>query len=321
MMDETTMPVVLTGATLATEIVPIRDIKLQLAAIQEAMRDVMQPGQDYGLIPGCGPKPTLLKPGAEIIGLLFRLEPKFEVTIKDLGNNHREYTIQCRLERGGANMGEGVGSCSTMESKYRWRQADRRCPKCGAAAIIAGKAEYGGGWLCFAKKGGCGAKFAKDDASITGQALGRVENPDIADVWNTCLKIAKKRSYVDAILTRTAASRLFTEDVEDFAEGIQTVDADDPKEYIMRKPQASGATPKRGRPRAETTPTGASTKEQAQKDLPLRGGQLSNGQTLSEFSKVFAEYLIANKEEAEAHGLSGADVLMLKEAVLDGRLS
>jgi hypothetical protein len=38
------------------------------------------------------------------------------------------------------------------------------CPKCGAAAIIKGKAEYGGGWVCFKKKGGCGAKFAYDPA-------------------------------------------------------------------------------------------------------------------------------------------------------------
>jgi hypothetical protein len=35
------------------------------------------------------------------------------------------------------------------------------CPVCGVVgAIIKGKPEYGGGWLCFQKKGGCGAKFA-----------------------------------------------------------------------------------------------------------------------------------------------------------------
>jgi hypothetical protein len=33
------------------------------------------------------------------------------------------------------------------------------CPKCGKDAIIKGKEEYGGGYLCFKKKGGCGAKF------------------------------------------------------------------------------------------------------------------------------------------------------------------
>lgn len=38
------------------------------------------------------------------------------------------------------------------------------CPKCGVVgAIIKGKAEYGGGWLCFKKKKGCGAKLTKED--------------------------------------------------------------------------------------------------------------------------------------------------------------
>jgi hypothetical protein len=37
------------------------------------------------------------------------------------------------------------------------------CPSCGVVgAIIKGKPEYGGGWLCFGKKGGCGAKFLTD---------------------------------------------------------------------------------------------------------------------------------------------------------------
>ena len=34
------------------------------------------------------------------------------------------------------------------------------CPSCGKkGAIIKGKEEYGGGYLCYKKKGGCGAKF------------------------------------------------------------------------------------------------------------------------------------------------------------------
>lgn len=33
------------------------------------------------------------------------------------------------------------------------------CPACGKDAIIKGKAEWGGGWVCFKKKGGCGLKW------------------------------------------------------------------------------------------------------------------------------------------------------------------
>lgn len=38
------------------------------------------------------------------------------------------------------------------------------CPQCKTnKSVIAGKAEYGGGFVCFAKKGGCGQKWQEDD--------------------------------------------------------------------------------------------------------------------------------------------------------------
>ena len=49
------------------------------------------------------------------------------------------------------------------------------CPKCGKSAIIKGKAEYGGGWLCFGKKGGCGAKFTDAEWEAAGDT--QVVNP------------------------------------------------------------------------------------------------------------------------------------------------
>jgi len=52
------------------------------------------------------------------------------------------------------------------------------CPECGSQSVIKGKAEYGGGWLCWAKKGGCGAKFDDDDQRITGDANGAAQRVD-----------------------------------------------------------------------------------------------------------------------------------------------
>lgn len=192
-------------------------IKHQIQVIQEVMRDAMVKDTHYGVIPGCGDKPTLLKAGAEKLCLTFRLAPTYVVTKTDLPNGHREYEVRCTLTHipSGSVFGEGVGTCSTMESKFRYRKAERVCPACGANAIIKGKAEYGGGWLCYAKKGGCGAKFSDDDESITQQAVGRAENPDLADTYNTILKMAKKRAHVDAVLTATAASDIFAQDLED----------------------------------------------------------------------------------------------------------
>jgi len=184
--------------------------------LQQAMAQAMKPNIDFGKIPGCGPKPTLLKPGAEKIANLFRLAPKTVFEIIDMPNGHREYRATCSLyATDGTFLGDGSGSCSTMESKYRYRNSERVCPACGESAIIKGKAEYGGGWVCFKKKGGCGATFDDDDPAITDQEVGKVENPDIADVYNTCEKMADKRAFVAAVLKVTGASEVFTQDIED----------------------------------------------------------------------------------------------------------
>jgi hypothetical protein len=182
---------------------------------------------DYGLIPGCGDKPAIRKSGAEKLLLGFGLvgvarEPR----IVDLGNGHREVFVETEIKNlaSGKVHAIGIGSCSTMESKYRWRNSERICPQCSQPAIIKGKKEYGGGWLCFKKKNGCGAKFKDGDATIEGQQVGKEENPDIADSYNTVLKIAGKRSMVDGTLRATASSAMFTQDVD---EGV-TVNYDAP---------------------------------------------------------------------------------------------
>ncbi len=197
----------------------VQDVTNQVRLIQEIMRATMREGEHYGVIPGCGNKPALFQPGAQKLILTFRMNPDYEIEVITMPRDHREYRVKCILTNtSGVFIGAGVGSCSTMESKYRWRKGERVCPACGKASIIKGRAEYGGGWLCFAKKGGCGEKYADNDPAITGQETGRAENTDIADVYNTCLKIAKKRALVDATLTRTAASDIFTQDIEDNAE-------------------------------------------------------------------------------------------------------
>ena len=198
----------------------------QVQAIQNAMGRVMIEGTHYGKIPECGDKDTLLKPGAEKIGLLFRLLARFQVERQDSPGGHREYVITCSLHDINNNLiGQGLGSCSTMESKYRWRKGERLCPMCNKPTIIKGKAAYGGGWVCWGKKGGCGEKFLDGDEQIEGQQADRIENADIADVYNTVLKIGKKRAHVDAILTCTAASDIFTQDIEDMPIDVVSKDA------------------------------------------------------------------------------------------------
>lgn len=195
------------------------DVKHQVQLIKQMMETVMIEGEHYGTIPGCGDKQVLFKGGAEKLCLTFRMSPSYSTERIDTEINgimHREYIVTCTMAHigTGESLGQGQGSCSTLESKYRYRNAGRVCPDCGAEAIIKGKREYGGGWICFNKKGGCGAKFP-DNHPVGNQDGGKVDNHDIADQYNTVLKMACKRAMVAACLSVTAASDLFTQDLED----------------------------------------------------------------------------------------------------------
>lgn len=210
----------------------IDDLLNKVALVQEVMKSVMHENEHYGKIPGCGDKPALLKAGAEKLGMTFRLRPAFTINERDLGHAHREYSILCTLSDGT----QGVGSCSTMESKYRFRQGERKCPECGKATIITGKAEYGGGFLCFAKKGGCGAKFTDKDERILNQQVGKVEHDNPADFYNTCLKMGKKRAHVDAIITATACSDIFTQDIEEMIGAADATNSQPAQQATPSKP-------------------------------------------------------------------------------------
>src|SRR5580765_8222062 len=107
------------------------DIKAQVTLIQQVMEAVMQEGFHYGVIPGTQ-KPTLLKPGAEKLIVTFRLAPMLSIERIELADGHREYQVKCTLVHipTGRVFGEGIGSCSTREAKYRYRQSERLCPHC-----------------------------------------------------------------------------------------------------------------------------------------------------------------------------------------------
>lgn len=207
---------------------PVMDLELAKSRMEQFQQFVAfylepstnggQDGGDYGPIPGAGQKKVLLKSGADKLCELYGLYDEYEIDAQeDFGTKLFYYKIKCVLKsrRDDSVVGTGVGSCSTYESKYRWRDSQRTCPNCKAAVIIKGRDEYGGGWLCFAKKGGCGQKFKDGDKSIESQAIGRVENPDIMDTVNTVLKMAKKRAKIDAVIGVTRSSGIFTQDLEE----------------------------------------------------------------------------------------------------------
>ena len=213
------------GTSLVKEELTVGDVLAQVTLIQNLMKAVMKQDEHFGVIPGTK-KPSLYKAGAEKLGLIFRLTPEFEISERQDGQ-HREFRVTCRLRHipSGKIVGEGVGSCSTMEGKYRYRTGggeltEIQVPKAywdtrkedpvKATAILKKIANDAGIE---------GDKFGtkKDDAgrwmiSTFGE---KVEHDNPADYYNTILKMAKKRAHVDAMITATAASDIFTQDVED----------------------------------------------------------------------------------------------------------
>lgn len=222
-------------------VMPVMDVAAAVARYQQMVAfvgKVMEPNVDFGNIPGTD-KPTLLKPGAEKLCTFFGLSATFDfvASIEDwTGQDHGEplfsYTVKCRLLRGDQLVAEGIGSCNSWEKKYRYRQADRVCPKCGKPAIIKGKEEYGGGWLCFGKKGGCGMKWPDGASEIEGQTVGLVPNSDPAELLNTLQKMAQKRALVAATLVAVNASAFFTQDIEEMDLGPVSVTPAAPRPAI-----------------------------------------------------------------------------------------
>ncbi len=292
---------------LSTALTP-QSVVAQVRLIQEIMGSVMKETEHFGTIPGCGDKKVLLKSGAEKLCFTFQLVPAFNIDERQLDGGHREYRVTTRLTtRSGVPVGEGVGTCSTMESKYRYRGGGVKCPTCGKDTVIKGKKEYGGGFLCFAKKGGCGAKFAEDDKAITGQSAGKSENPDPADCYNTVLKMAKKRSIVDATITACAASDIFTQDLEELPEYEET-----PPQMTQAQRNAAAASDN-----AKDVPT-HNLVERAEASrlwtlVKSRDKAFANvtkrecGTDAAQMIRKFREYLDANGIEHEPIAVVGAD--------------
>lgn len=197
------------------------DVRRQVNLIQEVMRDVMQRDSHFGIVPGCGDKPTLLQPGAQKLLMTFRLVADPEMTIIPMEHGHRE--VRCKVKiynQSGTFLGAGVGTCSTMEGKYRYRTGpveftDKPVPKIywdiRNSDPVKAKALLGEGMI--PKKNEVGLWVCARQGE-------KVEHDNPADYYNTVEKMSYKRGLVSAVLTVTAASDIFTQDIEDMPEVI-----------------------------------------------------------------------------------------------------
>jgi len=269
--------------------------------LKQFIESVLVDGRDYGAMPGKETK-VLLKPGAEKLSTFFGLTKEFVLVdrVEDwTGGQHGGepffyYLYRCRMFRRGLLVAECDGSCNSWESKYRYRKAERVCPDCGEAAIIKGKVEYGGGWLCWTKRGGCGAKFADQDGRITEQVVGRVKNPDAADAVNTVLKMAQKRAFVGSVVLAVNASDYFTHDVEDFGLVKSPV-----KEAPAKKAPAKAPTKK--------APAKKGRAKKASAKTPGKWRDLTAGaETLGDLRRIWTELTAWAVTARNTHHVQGA---------------
>lgn len=219
----------------------VEEARTRLQNFRAYVSSVLIDGVDFGVIPGTE-KATLYKAGAERICQLFNLTPTVEF-LTETEDWDREppffyYKIKSILTVRGSGevVGEGLGSANSREKKYR----DRKEFFDGAWGEVPSES----GWRRGVKKYP-GQKNRDGSPKQDYVYYYRIrENLDTADVANTVLKIAKKRAFIDATLTVSAASEFFTQDLEDFSEekpGKKQKAA--PKENKSRGSQPAAARP------------------------------------------------------------------------------
>lgn len=224
------------------------DIRAQVNLIQEVMQAVMKRDTHYGVIPGCK-QPSLYKAGSEVLLTTFRIAVEPEV--EDIsGPDERRYRVRAKGIHipTGAVVGVGVGECSSLEEKYKWRKA------------------YDKEWN-ETPEDRRRIKHGKDFST-------KQVRTEIADVSNTVLKMAKKRAQVDMTLTALSASDCFTQDIEDMPEGY----VDD--ERVPAAPKEPAPYPDESFEKnivnwAELIESGKKTADQIIANITARGAKLS----------------------------------------------
>jgi len=182
-------------ATITAPGLTVRDLKSRVQLIQEVMRSVMKEGTHYGKIPGC-PKPSLWKPGAEVLNMTFSIA--VESLVENLSEaDEKRYRVTCTaFSSAGVKLGSAVGECSSGEEKFKWRKPV--CDQEWEESPVDRRREK---WV----KGYQGQPEKKIKQV-------RMESDDQA---NTILQMADKRAFVAVTRKVTAASDIFTQDIED----------------------------------------------------------------------------------------------------------
>jgi len=216
-------------------------LRQRLEELRQFVKEYMVPGEDYGIIGDS--KPTLFKPGAEKLCDVYGLsagEAHIEFTRDDTKTPiYISYRVSLPLisRIDGKIIMVGVGSANSWEKKYRWRWVTERELPPDLPKETLKQATFDGKYGSYIKY--------------------RIPNDEIDDLDNTLLKMAKKRALIDAVLSATRSSALFTQDIEDL------------EDLTIRQPES---VDRRQRTQPDRS-TGSPDISQAQKNLILRKAQ------------------------------------------------
>jgi len=180
------------------------EAKKKLEAIklfQAVVQKLLESDLDFGIIPGTGKKPTLLKPGAEKIAKLLNCHDDYEeidsVERWDDKDPFFQYKFKCTFRdiATGLKISSGVGSCNSKEARYRYRWVPV--------------------WDLTETQKAMKEQVPKKQRGAKKYWFYRFENDDIFSQVNTIMKQASKRSLIAAALSAGRLSNIFSQDLED----------------------------------------------------------------------------------------------------------
>lgn len=182
-------------------------VKANLERIDDVILHQMKAGRHYDNL-GDTNKKRLKLAGQDLLMMNFSIRPSYKTTYKELGEDHRDYESDCWLFKfvdleNSLLMGEGHGSCSTKEKKYRMRWVP---------VNYTPNQDY---WRLIKNKEFDAARKSLPEEISNRKIDGKwvfckqTENPNIPDVWNTCMKMSRIRAKFEAIQTLFAISEAF----------------------------------------------------------------------------------------------------------------
>ena len=181
----------------------VSDTLNKVKTLQSTLKNILVDKHDYGTIPGCGDKPTLLKPGAEKILMALGITSTYELIehTEDFdGKGFFAYTVKCTLFKNNAKITEGLGHANSKEKKWALEYVYEKDLPQGTDKDLLKK---------------------KKIESSKGTFYKYEVEADANSKANTILKMAKKRSQIDAVLTVASLSEIFTQDFDDLPEEEQ----------------------------------------------------------------------------------------------------